>query len=371
MVSVKYSGPWGEASGYAQANRNIIKALHDADVDVVTELQSYAKHPTDYGEQFELAKSLQNKHNNSPIKILHITPNVYAKHKEVGKYHVGHLFWETTGMAKDWTWYLHEVREIWTGCEYNKKCFIDSGFEGKIFKFPQPINTDSTESPIAIDNARGYIFYSIFQWIERKNPKALLEAYWREFEHEKNVTLVIKTYGLSFQEHEEKKIFKEIEQLKTKLNLAYYPRTLIIKYLLSDKEIHQLHESGDCFVSAHRGEGWGVPQVEALVHKKPVISTNLGGCHEWVPDDCMYKVNYKMTNVQGMDWAEQYTKEQKWAEVDINDLRAKMRYVFDHPNEAQEFGLKGHEYVRDNLNFKKVGQLMRQRLEEIYQEQKL
>lgn len=379
MVSVKYSGPMIEMSGYAQANRNIVKALCDVGVDVVTEIQIYANQNTDYGDQCELAKSLQNKHNGYPIKVLHITPNVYAKHKEVGKYHIGHLFWETTGMSDVWAWYLHEVREIWTGCEWNVECFRNSGFEGKIFKFPQPINVDRNEEAVPIENAQGFVFYSIFQWIERKDPQTLLEAYWREFENEENVTLVIKTHGTGIDQEglsrDRKKIILEISELKKKLNLQKTPRTLLLVNsdgdIFTDKQLHQFHASADCFVSAHRGEGWGIPQCEAMVHGKPVISTGLGGIHEWVPENSMFKVKYSLVPVEDsqMRWAEQYHgNKQKWGQADINDLREKMRFVFNNRQEAAEVGKRGQKYAKDNLNFKVVGEQMKKRIQEIYHE---
>jgi glycosyltransferase involved in cell wall biosynthesis len=369
--SVKYSGPWAEASGYAQANRNIIQSLSEVGVDLVTERQVYSRHPTNYGAQYELAASLENKHDHYPIKILHITPNVYSKHVETGRYHIGHLFWETTGMSKEWEKYLDVVDELWTGCEFNKKCFRDAGFRKPIFVFPQPIDTSRSEEPMEIVNAKGFTFYSIFQWIERKNPKSLLQAYWKEFEGNKDVTLVIKTYGLSFDEYQKELIYEDIRKWKQDLQLSSYPRTLIIDYLLSNKQMYQLHNSGDCFVSAHRGEGWGIPQVEALTQGKPVISTNLGGFHEWMPDDAMLKVNYSMVPVFGMKWAEQYTTDQKWAQVNEQHLREKMRWVFDHQEEARALGLKGKEAAQKLFNFQYVGNLMKERLTQIYQEKGL
>lgn len=370
MLSIKYSGPWAEASGYAQANRNIIQAISETNVDLVTELQVYANQPTDYGKQFKIARLRQNKHGNYPIKVLHITPNVYAKHKEVGKYHIGHLFWETTRMSDRWAWYLNEVREIWTGCEENVKTFRDMGFDGKIFKFPQPVEVNRDEKPLDIEHARGFIFGSVFQWTERKNPKALLKAYWREFEGDKNVTLVIKTYGLGFESHEMDKIYNQIEEWKKEFKQVSYPRTLVIDYLLTDKEMHQFYESCDAMVFTHRFEGWGIPIAESLVHSKPVISTNLGGVHEWITDSGMYKVKYKLVDVFGMDWAEQYTaKGNKWAEIDENDLRQKMRFVYTNYEEAKKCAQDGNRQVRDKFNFQTVGNLMKHRIEEIYREQ--
>lgn len=371
MYSIKYSGPWSESSGYAQANRNIIQSLYEVGIDVVTELQVYANHITDYGDQFKLAKSLQNKHQNYPIKVLHITPNVYAKHKELYKYHIGHLFWETTKMSPKWAWYLNEVREIWTGCEINAQTFRDMGFQGKIFVFPQPIGTERSDDKISIDNAKGFIFGSVFQWIERKNPKALLTAYWQEFQND-DVTLVIKTYGLGYEQHELNQIYDQINKWKQELNLPNYPRTLLIDYLLSNKEIHQFYESVDCVVTPHRFEGWGVVQCEALVHNKPLISTPLGGVHEWISQDGYFPIKYKMIDVFGMDWAEQYTCEgNQWADVDIQDLRKQMRYVYENRDQAKKVAKKGQKEVREKLNFKVVGELMKNRINEIYEEQHL
>lgn len=368
MPKVKYSGPWAESSGYASANRNIITALHESGVDVSTELQVYANQKTDYGEQFEICKSLQNKDNGYKIKVLHITPNVYAKHKEVGKYHVGHLFWETDGMTPEWAWYLREVDEIWTGCEWNKQTFLNAGFKGPVHIYPQPIDTVTRGQKKSIHGARGYIFYSIFQWIERKDPKTLLQAYWREFENEQNVTMILKTYGLSFSKQETKKLYEQISRWKTELNLSNYPRVLVIDYLLSRQDILNLHASGDCFVASHRGEGWGIPEVEAMVHAKPVIATGLGGVMERVPDKFMYKVRYDMVPVSGMDWAEQYAPDQNWGQADINDLRAKMRYVFENQEDARRVGEWGQKFVRDNYNYKRVGELMKNRLNELEDE---
>jgi glycosyltransferase involved in cell wall biosynthesis len=372
MPAVKYSGPWAEASGYAQANRNIISSLYESGVDVVTELQTYSNNPTDYGKQLELAKSLQNKHNDYAIKVLHITPNVYIKHKELYKYHIGHLFWETTKMSPHWSWYLNEVREIWTGCKVNADTFKASGFNGKIFTFPQPLDVTRTASPLPIDNVRGFVFCSIFQWIERKNPEALLTAYWTEFQDNRDVTLVIKTYGLGFEKHETERVYNEIAAIKKKLNLPHYPNTLVIDYLLTDDEVHSLYESVDCVVTPHRFEGWGVVQSEALVHGKPLISTPLGGIHEWLSDKAYYPIKYTMTDVFNMDWAEQYTVPgNKWASVDIADLRKQMRSVYENREEAKKTGKQGQKEVREKLNYKTVGAMMKKRIEEIYKEEHL
>jgi glycosyltransferase involved in cell wall biosynthesis len=274
-------------------------------------------------------------------------------------------------MSDDWRYYLHEVREIWTGSDYNVECFRKAGFEGKIFKFPQPTETEVDYQPISILNTEKYdfIFYSIFQWIERKDPKTLLQAYWSEFEHDKNVCLFIKTHRMGFNETENRMIAEDVAKWKKEMKQNKFPRVVMCNELLSDEAMHRIHETGSCFISTHRGEGWGIPIADALVHGKPVISTGLGGVHEWIPDDCMFKVKYNMINVGGMDWAEQYREDQKWAQVDIQDLRHTMRHIYNHGEEARQVGLRGARQAKKMFNFKQVGKLMKQRIAEIYKEQ--
>jgi len=368
MKPIKYSGPWSEASGYAQANRNIVQALHGSGVPVTTELQVFANHPTDYGEQYELCRSLQNKYSDYDIKVLHITPNIYSKYKEVGKYHVGHLFWETTGMNPKWSWYLDEVKEIWTGCQYNKKCFEDVGFSGPIIVMPQPVMFHNEPQKIDIQGVResDFVFYSIFQWIERKDPKTLLEAYWQAFQGNNDVVLLLKTYGLAFGGRQERIIYEQIAAWKKQLSQRHYPRVLVIDSLLSHEQMQAIHARGDCFVSSHRGEGWGEPQGEALSYKKPVISTDLGGIHEWIDSDGMYKIKYKMVDVFNMSWAEQYSGgNQKWGQADKEQLIETMRYVYENQESAREVGENGYKQALKKLSPKVVGRMMKNRIEEI------
>ena len=131
-------------------------------------------------------------------------------------------------------------------------------------------------------------------------------------------------------------------------------------------QIYRFHSTFDCFVSAHRGEGWGIPQMEAMLMGKPIISTNYGGIHEHLPDDVAFKVDYKLIplteNTRNNDW---YCADQKWADINIMELRRHMKYVFEHRDEMAEVGAKAKKTVEDKFSLKTVGQLMRDRLYKI------
>lgn len=364
---IKYCGPFGENSGYAEANRNYIRALHEAGVKVTTENVMYAAQIVDPSESLELARKLEANPMAYDIKVIHTPADGYLKHMEPTKYHIGHLFWETDRMSKSWVWNCNLVNEIWTGGEYHKQAFIKAGVNVPVFTFPQPVQVNHHNvKPFIVANHKGYLFYSIFQWIERKNPRALLRAYWQEFEGRDDVSLLLKVYRMGFDSKERMAIKEDILKWKRELGMEKTPRVLLCLDLFSEHDIMRLHQTGHCFVSAHRGEGWGIPQAEAISHARPVISTDLGGIHEYLKDnETALLVKWKYTHVKNMEFAPWYGTDHIWAEVDEDDLRFRMRWAFNNPDKAAKMGAKAAEYATRNLSYSAVGSLLKERLYDI------
>ena len=57
---------------------------------------------------------------------------------------------------------------------------------------------------------------------------------------------------------------------------------------LSKEGMRSLIESCDCFVLPTRGEGWGLPIVEAMAMEKAVIATNHSGPSAFLTRDNSY-----------------------------------------------------------------------------------
>ena len=366
-IRCKYSGPFGDYTGYGEANRNAIMALDKAGVQVTTNKISYTSTEAEYGQSYRLAEKLEGKPMKYDIKILHVPSDGYLKFLEPTKYHIGHLFWETDGMSKTWVWNCNLMDEIWTGGHVHKDNFQKAGVKVPIFVYPQSNQTDlKVQRPFNIPGHKGYLFYSIFQWIERKNPKALLNAYWKEFQGQDDVTLLLKVYRFGFDENEHQQIRDDIISWKKELGMDTHPRVLLYFGLMSKSDIMRLHWTGDCFVSAHRGEGWGIPQVEASIVGNPMISTDLGGCHEWYEDGkTAFLTKWKKEKVFNMDFAPWYGNKQSWAKVSEKDLRRKLRFVYENREEAKDVGLAAQRMVKDKFSYVAVGNLMRDRLRDI------
>ena len=370
-----YCGPARDYSGYGEANRHDIAALIEAGVDVATQIPVYTLEISDFGKIGELATSLENKPIAYNFKIIHTTPNVYRQFMEPGKFHIGRIFWETNKLPHDFAINAQLMDEIWTGSKYNAQSIKNAGVTKPIHIIPEAIDTDLPEviepyeTPEIPGNTK-YKFYSIFEWTERKNPLALLEAYWREFEGVTDVGLVIKTYVDNFTPDRKQEIDNSIRMLKKQLALSHYAPIYLYRGLMDRYQVYRFHKSFDCFVSAHRGEGWGIPQMEALLMGRPIISTNCGGIHEYLINGIhgsllKYDLVQIKENSRNQQW---YTNDQKWAEIDIQELRDALRSAYSDPERFKEMGQNGKKLVETLFSFKAVGEKMRNRLTELANE---
>ncbi len=369
-MNVKYAAPFLDYSGYGQTSRHHIAALDAAGVKVGGELLSYQSEKADYGKLGPLMHDVAGKKVDYKIKILHTTPDEFERLHERGKYHVGFMYWETDKIPQTFAEGLNTVDEVWTGCQANFDAIRKAGVSKPIKIIPQPMFTDvDWPEPYEIVDFEGFLFYSVFEWTDRKNPTALIKAFLNEFKGSKgSVGLVIKTYFKNFAYTNKKMIRNKVELIRQELGVDKEDVPIFLYLDLMDrKQILRLHKTGDCFVSTHRGEGWGLPQVEAMLAGNPIISTKYSGVHEYLKDgETAYLIDYEMTRLRGMLHSQRfYAEDQQWADVKLEDVQKALRKAYDNQKEAKNIGRRGQQFVEERFNIKRVGNEMADRLKEI------
>ena len=370
-MNICYQGVPTDVSGYGQANRTDIVALYFSQVNIQVNSIRQMAETTDFGWAGKLCNQLTKNKIDYKIKIIHLTPDCYKEYLEKGKYHIGRLFWETDQLPKGWADACNQMNEIWTATEPQAEMIRKSGVTVPIYCFPQPIDLGYPRKSYEIKNFKGYKFYSIFQWIDRKNPHALVTTYWKTFKGVDDVVLIIKTYGFRYVEQEFDRIKEEILSWKKMHPQTHYPKILLVKDVLTTEQMMRLHATGNCFVTTTKGEGFCIPAVEAMLSSKPIIGIDKTGIFDLIDDSLYFPCKTKPSSVTANPRIPYYDYPQKWLDIDEEELGKKMLSLYKDSEKGANMGMKSRDYVINNLNFWKVGEQMLNRLKNINEKEKI
>ena len=370
IKGIKYISPTFDNSGYARASRGNILALHKLGIPLTLAPISFEKLRPDLGKDGEVLQSLVNREIDYNIVIIHSTPEFWAKLREPDRTNIGYTVWETSRLHPDWPGYINNsVDKVLVGCRWNKDVFKTSGVEVPIGVVPHGINMEEFDGVkpykvAGVDNDT-YMFYSVFQWTERKHPLAMIKGYWYEFKEEDNVALVLKTYRGDYSEGEKNAIRTSLNKLKSVTPMDYYPPVYLISHMLSEAEIAGLHARGDCYVSFDRGEGFGLSPFQAGAYGNPIIVTGYGGAREYAKETNSYLIDYVLTPVFGMPWSPWYRGEQLWAEPDVLHGAGLMRKAYENPGEANKRGQLLKKYISKNFTWNEIGKRIVEELKKL------
>lgn len=186
----------------------------------------------------------------------------------------------------------------WRGVHVVPHCFDPAAW---------PIVERAPDPWPAVDAAtepRATTFYTIGAWSERKNPLGVLRAYLHAFTKTDDVRLVMLCAGADFNEIRS-------TLARSGLRPAELPALEVPDRSFTERELLELHQQADCFVSATRAEGFGLAHFEAAILGKPIISPGYGGHADFLsggPDgegDIYYSplldVNYNLTPCFGQE----------------------------------------------------------------------
>lgn len=343
---INWYGTLGAGQGYSGSSEQTALALDrrpDTDVTVVSLGKSHNRNLSKAGRKLKEKPFVM-----GDIAIAHGLPVSFSSIQGY-KYRVGYTMFETDTLPNSEVWYGKGFKSaadainsqldlLLTPSEWCVQMFRDNGVTIPIEVVPNGVNPQHfpyVERP----ERDTFTFLDMATLTIRKNPGAVIGAFVSLFKDNQNVRLILKTQSGTLGH----------------LDLKDMGNITIIDELYTNEQMRHLVESADAFVFPSRGEGFGMPPIEAMASGLPTIVSYNTGMMDYTDEKWSYPVrtSHKSPAVR---FPKAWGNVGSWYEPDQQHLKEQMLYVYEHQDEAREKGKIASKYIHDNFNYDVVAE---------------
>ncbi len=163
------------------------------------------------------------------------------------------------------------------------------------------------------------------EW-DRGGVQYTLRAFAEEFKKGENVELLVKLNPSYMQPQQLNVVLNNLklpeDRPEIKINIDNIPY----------KDMAEFYSQADVHISTTRAEAFNLPCIETMACGLPNIVTGYGGQIDFINEDNGWLIDYDMEEVKDDVMYEGV----QWATPKLEDIKKKMRYVFEYQEEIKE-----------------------------------
>jgi glycosyltransferase involved in cell wall biosynthesis len=253
---------------------------------------------------------------------------------------IAFVVWETTVIPEQKVRILKAVDEVWTPSEWGRRLLVANGVDPERARVvPEGVDAGVFRpAPSRPCDGRPFRFLCVGKWEERKATSELVRAFCEEFQPDEPVELVLHCWNPWMPG------FGLEASIRRAARGPHAP--ILASHPVADEALAGIYQAADAFVLPTRAEGWGLPITEAMACGLPVIVTDYSAPAEYVHDGVGYPIRVaSMVDVSDPWFFPAGLGLGQWAQPDFAHLRAVMRHVYEHPEEAAETGRRAREEI--------------------------
>lgn len=260
------------------------------------------------------------------------------------------VFWEfESGLLQGYPVLMERTGDVIGMSDFNYN-YYRRVFEGKrnVRKILYPLRV-SGEAELSMQDARlkfgipdnaFAVFYnfSYKSGLDRKNPEGAIRAFAKALSDKKNAMMILKTVASS--EFPER--VQELCGLVDGLGIA--DKVKFFDDYLTQRDVLNLTNACDVYLSLHRAEGFGLGIAEAMSLGKPVIVTDYSSTTEFCNASNAIPVGYKIVKM-GVTDNKLYSAAEKWAEPDVDEAAQSLSRLYTDPKLRSALGTAARESI--------------------------
>jgi len=272
--------------------------------------------------------------------------------------------WEYGAVPRVWVEQIERnVDELWVPSRFVRDVFVRAGVSvHRVAVIPNGVDPKvfTPEGRILRpQGARNSLFLFVGGAILRKGVDLLLEAYKAAFDPGEDVSLILAMSGAAgaYQHN------SLLPQVQRAANDPRFPHVQPLLDSFDDATLASLYRGCDAFVLPYRGEGFGMPLLEAMACGKPVITTARGPSTDFCSDKTAYLVSAREEEVpEEPPPLGPLSGPFTWFEPDFAELTRALRHVYENRDAAGQRGAAAAKRVRQGFSWASVTSLYAERI---------
>lgn len=302
----------GEGMGYGYAAVRTIKGLQNIGVKVAYDNRETKCH------------------------ISFIQPEYYSGDRD--QYRIGYTPWESSVIPETWPKIMQEMQEIWTPSQYCVDVFNEYNVNSIVRKVPHGIDPELWK----IENrfvSNKFVFLHIGGPTARKGGQRVVDAFLDLFDGRDDVALILKS-----NESTECRYYDKYGAFKS---AKHHPQIMVVDHSVDVEDLVKIYSKAHCLVYPTNGEGFGLIPFQGIATGLPTIVTNATACADFA--DLSVPLDSHPAPGNGIHLGD-------WVDPDLDDLRDKMRYVFDNFDEVKQKTMHSANVIHSTQTWDKVAE---------------
>jgi len=369
IANVVLRGQMLDYSGYAKVNRNLVKVANSHGIDMLVDPVD-DKHPKLIGKDLREFSDYKSWKGRCWTTVDSVVPNMVLP--KVARKKILYTTVETSTLPLSLRDNLHAYDRIWTTSNFcsgvlKSEAGVDSAvLPGVVDEHVWTHNGDIKEFNPKL---KKFVFVSVFNWGYRKAPEIMLHSYFRNFNYEDDVSLLLvsrfKRHGSSV-----RGVYDEVESIAKEYGGRRLPHVARFSKEVDDAELASIYRASNCFVLASRGEGYGLPHIESLLCGIPVVATRHGGYTDILNDSNSKLVDFDSykkvpSGATGVSYWDGQTMLDLTSDAFIDSFGSSMRDVYLNYSKYKANALNARDAVVAQVGRRAVANKLKLLLEEM------